>query len=95
MKFEGFDFAELLDTLMPNFEGTEEEHLKLFHKTLNAFHLEEERPKATWVPIMREWLDVFVEGDDYAMPLYQGMAKIEDDWTFAKYFSILISYMWT
>jgi hypothetical protein len=96
MKFDGWDFTELLDVLLPDFKGTEEEHLKLFKKTLfNPRDLENIDPYTTWLPIMRKWLNVFTKGDDCAMALYKGLAKIEDDWTFAKYFSILISYMWT
>ena len=101
-EFEAFDFTELLDALLPDLEGTEEERVKLFRKTLNAFHLEEERPKESWVPVMRKWLAAFTEEiddedhePDYATPLFRGLAQIEHDWTFAKYFSILIENMWT
>lgn len=94
--FDGWDFTELLDVLLPDFKGTEEEHLKLFEKTLfNPRDLENIDPLAAWLPIMRKWLNAFREGDDCAMPLYKGLAQIEHDWTFAKYFVILIKYMWT
>jgi hypothetical protein len=43
-----------------------------------------------------DWLDAFNAGDfhGYEGPLFQGLAEIERDWPFVKYFVVLIECLW-
>ena len=47
---------------------------------------------------MREWLDAFNEvaekTPDHAEPLFVGLAEVGHDWTFARYFCLLMAWMW-
>ena len=43
-----------------------------------------------------DWLDAFNAGDfhGYEGPLFQGLAEIERDWPFVKYFVVPIECLW-
>ena len=103
--FEGCDFGELLDALgIGDSLDRDEDRIADLRDMLDrsygpvypytAFTSQ----GAEAIQDMREWLATFNEAaegrPDHADTLFAGLAEIEHDWTFARYFCVLMVFMW-
>jgi len=104
-EYQAFDYGELLDLLYPEIEAEDPDERErvqtealrsLLNGGYNAAVDRYEGKASEVVGVMREWLGAFNAGEfhGYEGPLFQGLAEIEHDWTFVKYFMVLIEYLW-
>lgn len=93
------DYGQLLDLLVPEKVGDEEGQISALNDKVwkdydgDAFVGDGKR----YVSAMRGFLEGLLpelEGLDYVYPLFRGLSEIEDDWTFVKFFMLLIRHMW-
>ena len=103
--FEGYDFGELLDALNIGDSADEDEDRIIALRDMLDRNYSTYEPDdafasqgAAAIATMREWLAAFNEAaegrPDYADPLFVGLAEVGHDWTFARYFCLLMAGMW-
>lgn len=101
-KFEGFEYDQLLDFLVPekkdDIDGQIDVLTQRLGRSYESMEYDEFCPEGQKiVDAFRKWLTVFLKeskGYNADYPLFKGLSKIKDDWTFAGLFLHLIKYMW-
>jgi hypothetical protein len=101
MTTDYYDYGQLLDRLIPEKVGDEEGQISALNDILiREYHIETDEyigESEGIIVLMRDFLDgllVPLEEHDHTYPLFLGLSEIENDWTFVKFFMVLIEHMW-